>query len=273
MMRLVDSHAHLGKTAARLSLPLADALRSWFASGGTLLLDAGTDPGDLGARRAAVESACAMLRSEGSTPLDASFFFSAGAWPGTEVLCDPEASRSGLVADIAAGACAVGECGLDFFHKEAPEADQIAFFESCCSIAAEKGLPLIIHSRDAHAQTLDCLRRYPSARPAIIHCFSYDREAAAAYLDSGCIISFAGNLSYKNASALREAAALVPLDSLLVETDAPYLAPVPQRGKPCQPEMVKHTLECLADIKGIAAEELAEAVESNFKRIFRLTYR
>ncbi len=164
-------------------------------------------------------------------------------------------------------AVAVGETGLDFFRDYAPQDRQGALFRQHLGLAAELGKPVVIHNRAADESVLDELASFEGT--VVLHCFSYPAALRAA-LDRGYYVSFAGNATYKNASELRVAATQVPLDRLLTETDSPYLAPEPLRGRPNEPANVVHTLEALARARGEAPDELAAQVDDNAKRAFGL---
>ena len=164
----------------------------------------------------------------------------------------------------------IGETGLDYYYDHAPRALQRASFRVHAAAARETGLPLIVHTRDADADTLDILAEEirAGAFKGLIHCFSTSQELAEKSLELGFYISVAGIVTFKKAEALREALTVVPLDRLLVETDAPYLAPVPMRGKRNEPAFVAHTAACLAEIKGVTPERLAQATTDNFFTLF-----
>lgn len=160
----------------------------------------------------------------------------------------------------------IGECGLDFFRMRRPENEQIKSFESQIELAKVYGLPLIVHSRDAMKECLDILR---NNRPPLIlmHCFPGDAKDASKLLDLGAYISFAGNLTYPKALPLHESAAYIPADRLLFETDAPFLAPVPLRGKKNIPSNISHTIGFAASLKKMDADELAAQAYKNFELI------
>ena len=164
-------------------------------------------------------------------------------------------------------AVAVGETGLDFFRDYAPHDRQGALFRQQLGLAAELGKPVVIHNHAADESVLEELASFDGT--VVLHCFSYPSALPTA-LDRGYYVSFAGNATYKNASELRVAATQVPLDRLLTETDAPYLAPEPLRGRPNEPANVVHTLEALAHARGEAPDELAAQVDDNAKRAFGL---
>ena len=161
---------------------------------------------------------------------------------------------------------AIGETGLDYFRDNAPVDDQREAFRTQIEIATENNLPVSIHARAAEAECIDTLIELGSGLPAVIlHCFSDPSQLDRA-VDAGFYCSFAGNVTFKNAPELREAAARVPDDLILVETDAPFLAPVPMRGKPCEPALVKLTAEAVAAERGIAYDEFDALVSANAQR-------
>jgi TatD DNase family protein len=162
---------------------------------------------------------------------------------------------------------AVGECGLDFYRDHAPRDDQRRAFAAQIDVANEAGLPLVIHTRAADDETFPMLE---AARvPVVLHCFgSVDRLDEA--LERGYFISFAGNVAYPKATDLREAAGRVPADRILAETDAPYLAPPPHRGRPNQPAYVMRTLEVLAAERGVEPAALEAQIDANATRLFGL---
>jgi TatD DNase family protein len=164
----------------------------------------------------------------------------------------------------------IGETGLDYFYEHSPREAQQRNFRAHIAAARETGLPLVVHTRDADEDTAAILTEEmgKGAFPGLLHCFSSGLQLAEKALEIGLYISLSGILTFKNAVELRETAARVPLDRLLVETDAPYLAPVPKRGKRNEPSFVVHTAEKLAEVKGIGAAALAEATTANFLRLF-----
>jgi TatD DNase family protein len=169
------------------------------------------------------------------------------------------------------GVVAIGEIGLDYHNEFAPRPAQHEAFERQLALAVSLGLPVAVHNREADADTLALLEPHMDRlHGCIMHCFGSGAEAARRFVDLGCHISFAGNVTFPKAEALREAAAAVPLDRLLVETDAPYLAPQPVRGKRCEPHFVTHTAEVLAKVKGVPIETLAEATTANARRVYRV---
>ena len=164
----------------------------------------------------------------------------------------------------------LGETGLDYFYEHSPRAEQAANFRRHIEAARETRLPLIVHTRDADDDTIDILRDEmgKGAFTGLIHCFTGTRKLAEAALDLGFYISASGIATFKKSEELRAVLRTVPLDRLLVETDAPYLAPVPMRGKRNEPAFVVHTAAAMAELKGVAPDELACVTTDNFFRLF-----
>jgi TatD DNase family protein len=165
------------------------------------------------------------------------------------------------------GVVAVGETGLDFYRDRAPRADQQAAFEAQLDLARRVGLPVVIHTRAAEQETFATLADHADGLTVILHCFSAPDRLEEA-VERGYLCSFAGNVTYKNAEDLQAAARQVPDELLLVETDAPYLTPVPLRGEPNEPANVTHTAEFVAALRGVEYAELETVVERNAARVF-----
>ncbi len=165
---------------------------------------------------------------------------------------------------------AVGEAGLDYYYQHASAAAQAEGFRRHIQAARETGLPLEIHTRDADADTLAILQdeHAKGAFPAVLHCFTGGRELAMRAVDLGLYVSFSGVITFKKSEALRDIARDIPLDRLLVETDAPFLAPDPFRGKTNEPSYVVRTAAALADVKGVTREAIATATTENFFRLY-----
>lgn len=164
---------------------------------------------------------------------------------------------------------AIGETGLDFFRTEPELRDrQIYSFKRHIALAKEVGKALVIHDRDAHREVLDTLLEVGAPESVIFHCYSGDAAMARECVDAGYFLSFAGTVTFKNAPALREAAALVPIDQILVETDAPFLAPVPHRGSLNTPAQVATTLRFLADVRNENVDYLCDRITENALRLF-----
>lgn len=165
---------------------------------------------------------------------------------------------------------AIGETGLDYYYEHSPREPQQRNFRSHIAAARSTGLPLIVHTRDADDDTIEILRDEmgKGAFRGLIHCFTGTQTLADAALELGLYISVSGIATFKNSGALRDVIKSVPLDRLLVETDAPFLAPVPHRGKTNEPAFVVHTANMLAELKSVTPEELATATTDNFFRLF-----
>ncbi|WP_054784991.1 TatD family hydrolase [Pseudovibrio denitrificans] len=165
---------------------------------------------------------------------------------------------------------AIGEAGLDYFYDNASPEDQEKVLRTHIKAARETQLPLVIHSRDADDDMMRILEDEMKigAFPALLHCFSSGKELAMKGLELGLYVSFSGILTFKRSTELREIAAELPMDRLLVETDAPYLAPQPWRGKRNEPAYVAHTNKVLAEALGVSEEEMADATTQNFLRLF-----
>jgi len=165
---------------------------------------------------------------------------------------------------------AIGEAGLDYFRNNSPRDAQAASFRHHIAAARETGLPLVIHSRDCDADMAEILREESGkgAFPAVLHCFTGGRDLALTAIELGHYVSFTGILTFKNSDALREIAAELPADRIMVETDAPYLAPLSYRGKRNEPAYVGETAKVLADTRGASADEIARQTTENFFRLF-----
>ena len=169
----------------------------------------------------------------------------------------------------------IGETGLDYFYEHSPRNKQKENFIAHIEAARETGLPLIVHARDADddcAQIMEAEMK-KGEYPAVIHCFTASEEFAKRSLDIGCYISLSGIVTFKSAKVLQEAIRIIPMDKMLIETDAPFLAPVPMRGKPNEPSYVKHTAEFLANHFDISFDELAKTTTDNFFELFSKTER
>ncbi|HQO40359.1 MAG TPA: TatD family hydrolase [Spirochaetota bacterium] len=162
----------------------------------------------------------------------------------------------------------IGECGLDYYRMHQPRDLQIRSFEHQIDVAQKYSLPLIIHLRQAMDEGLEILKR-KNAGYGIMHCFAGDSAAAKRVADAGFMVSFAGNLTYKAAVELHDAAAYLPLDMLLLETDSPFLSPVPLRGKPNVPWNVLHTYKFISELKKVPVSRIEDAVAENFLKLVR----
>lgn len=164
----------------------------------------------------------------------------------------------------------IGETGLDYYYDKSPRDQQARNFRVHIAAARQTGLPLIVHTRDADDDTAKIMadEMGQGAFRGVLHCFTSSLALAEAALARGFYISLSGIVTFKNAEPLREVARRIPLDRLLVETDAPYLAPVPMRGKRCEPAYVAHTAAYVAALRGMSASELAAVTTANFRKLF-----
>ncbi len=167
-------------------------------------------------------------------------------------------------------AVALGEIGLDYFRMQGTRELQISLLKKQLELADELSLPVVIHSRDAEEDTLSVIASNSPKKKGIIHCFSYSDETALKFCELGYHISFAGNVTYKNAEIIQNAAKSVPLDSLLIETDAPFLSPQKVRAKPNHPGFIGYTYDYIAELRQIPLEELVLSVRMNFLKLFNL---
>ena len=184
---------------------------------------------------------------------------------------EPDTSVADLIALAQHPKCvAIGEAGLDYHYDKSPRDVADRVFRVHIAAARETGLPLVIHARDADDDMIAVLRDEmgKGAFPAVLHCFSSGAELARVGVELGLMVSFSGILTFKNSEDIRAIAKTVPLERLLVETDAPYLAPPPYRGKRNEPAYVVETAKVLADVKGVSADEMARITTDNFFRVF-----
>jgi TatD DNase family protein len=275
---LVDSHAHLD--SARYEGELAELLRrAWSARvGAVLAIGIGEGPSEMHQAL----NICRQFNGAGEPSGPQEFprlYASAGIYPHNTHEADDAAlaKLDRLLAEPEVIAC--GEIGLDYYHEGSPHETQKRIFLRQMEIAAARKRPIIIHCRPKDGDnacwddTLALLEQHwgSNGLGGILHCFSGDWEHAQRAIQLGFQISFAGNLTYPKAQPLRDVAAKVPLDRLLVETDAPFLAPIPNRGQRNEPAWVTHTAAVLAELRGISAEEMASITTKNFERLFRLT--
>ncbi|WP_085904876.1 TatD family hydrolase [Kiloniella majae] len=186
---------------------------------------------------------------------------------GTEGLSSPEILIEKAKEPKVIG---LGESGLDYYYDHAPRDRQQESFRAHIEAARETGLPLVVHTRDADDATIAIMRDEfnKGAYPALIHCFTAGPELAKASLEMGFYISLSGIITYKSAEDIRRTISEAPLDRLLIETDSPYLAPVPMRGKKNEPSFVRHTAEALANVKKVSLQEIHTATTDNFYRLF-----
>lgn len=255
-MTLADTHVHLHFDAFDADRDAAvqrarDAGVAFFVNVGTTLEDS--------RRAVALAGACpGAYASVGVHPHDASTFESSMARAFEDLARHPRVR-------------AIGEVGLDFYRNLSPADKQRQVFSFFLDLARRLELPVVIHSREAFGEVLAILRSAGS-RPSlgVLHCFGGSESDLRAGLDLGLFVSFAGNVTYKKNDALRACARLVPIDRLLVETDAPFLAPQAKRGCRNEPAFMTETLACLAQARGVPTEELASLTTANARRLFRM---
>lgn len=194
---------------------------------------------------------------------------SAGVHPLHTVSREPEASAIAECAERYQ-AVAIGETGLDYHYDAIPREQQFDRFKQHLIAATECQLPIIVHTRDARDDTLALMREYSDpAVGGVLHCFTEDLDMAREAVAMGFYISLSGIVTFRNATSIRELARRLPLDRLLIETDSPYLAPVPYRGKPNEPQRVVEVAECIAAERGISVDEVAMQTTANFYHLFR----
>jgi len=259
MLPIVDSHCHLD--CEEFSADQAAVLERARAAGIVAMVCVGS-----GDDLATAERSVALAAKEPDVyaavcihPQQADKVH-AETWPAIEDL----AKRPRVVG--------IGETGLDYYYDCAPKPVQREVFERFLRLSTALGRPVICHVRDAHDDAIEILRRGPLPdQGGVIHCFSGNAGHARRYLDLGLHLSFAGVLTFKKADDIREAAAYAPDDRILVETDAPYLAPIPHRGHRNEPAFLVKTLEALAQVRGISLSRAAEATTANAFRLFDLT--
>lgn len=268
---LIDSHAHLD--SPRYSDDRAEMLRRAAEAGVGVVLSIGIGEGPLEMHQGL--EVCRRYNGQAGMPR---LYASAGIYPHSTTEADDAAMAKldGLLAEPEVIAC--GEIGLDYYHEGAPHDVQRVGLIRQLEVAAARKRPILIHCRGTNEGSdawndlflvLDTYWRH-TGLGGVMHCFGGGAEEARRSLDLGFLISFAGNITYPKAQALRDTAALAPLENLLVETDAPWLAPGPMRGKRNEPAMVVHTAKTLAEVKGVSEDEIARATTRNFFRLFNL---
>ena len=247
-MTYTDSHCHLYDTRGAL---LDDVIAAARAAGVTTMIDVGCDAVTTQQAIAVAATHDGIYATAGLHPHEAKH----GVDTILAYLDDPN-----IVA--------IGECGLDFFYDHSPRAEQRDAFAAQIQLAHERSLPLVIHSRDAWRETFDILDAEGTPERTVFHCFTGGPDEARQCLDRGAYLSFSGIVTFKTATALQEAARLCPIERMLAETDSPYLAPVPHRGKPNQPAYVTHVVQALADLRGDPLEALRTATVDNARLAF-----
>lgn len=251
-MQWIDVHTHINM----LEMSADEALAAAAANQVKNMITIGTCPDDLPvvlniAQKYFPQVACTL-----------------GIHPHEAELYTPEAEKFIRANGPRPEVVAVGETGLDYYYENAPKEKQREVFRAQLALAHELNLPVEIHTRDAEPDTMQILKEFDGKVRGLLHCFTGTWEMAKAGLDCGYHVSISGVVTFKNAEALRDVVRKVPLDSLHVETDAPFLAPVPHRGKKNQPAWVTETAKVVAGLKGISIEQLSEQTLRNAKALF-----
>ena len=257
---VIDNHTHLGSTTEYSGLGVADSLTAAGMVGVAGVVDVGCD---LPSSRAAAQLAATDPRVRAAVaihPNDAARLFQRD---GLAAL-DAELAELPALAALP-GVVAVGETGLDYYRTRDAEAQRVQAhsFRFHIALARENNLTLVIHDRDAHADVLKVLDSVESPERVVMHCFSGDADFARECVDRGFWLSYPGVVTFGSAGSLRDAAKVTPLERILVETDAPYLTPKPQRGKPNAPYLLPHTVAFLADLLGIDLADFCRRVTVN----------
>lgn len=291
-----DTHFHFHYLAEKNGLEwAADILNQMAESKVYFGMDIGTECNDLLSRRDIILKTMQLLDEGQRKQVEDFMYFSAGIWPSAQAISNRYKCMEELEKEINAfkndggifskKLVAIGEGGLDHHwnpsgvdSRDEKDFDEDIFngerelFEMQLLLSSKMNLPFIVHSRDAYKETYECIKK-AGWHKGIIHCFSYGLEEAKSFLDSGWYISFSGSITYTKKSKMEEMKKLIsyiPDDRILIETDSPYLAPVPMRGNPCNPNFVRHTYDFAAAFKNISTEELSFLVDSNIKKLFNL---
>ncbi len=263
VLMLFDSHCHLASPALA---PQLDALLGRAAEAGVSAI---LNIGDT-----LEASALAQQQAQACSSAQLEVYASAGVHPHNALQWDDESEAQLRALLSLPRVVAVGEIGLDFFYDEshpehpgAPQKKQEQVLEAHLHIARALELSVVIHSRDSDERLLSVVRNFSGVR-GVFHCFASDKDVAQQVLEAGFHLGFGGMATFKNASQVREVAAWCPLERMLIETDAPYLAPVPMRGKSNEPAFVAYSARFLADLRGLELQEFARLTSLNARRLF-----
>jgi TatD DNase family protein len=255
-MMLIDSHAHLEMSDFKKDLEVV--IQRAKASGVGYIFTVGTEKRDWKRALEIADSHPSVYAILGVHPHNAKEIDDQ-TYTMLKELCKNEKVR------------AYGEIGLDFFRNLSPRDIQLRRFREQIGLAKELGLPIVVHDREAHQETMEILKSEKAEEcGGIIHCFSGDNEMAKVCMDMGFYISIPGSITFKNAEHFRETVKSIPLESLLVETDAPFLTPEPFRGKRNEPSYVRYTAQKVSEIKKVSFEKMAEITTENALRAYRL---
>ncbi|MCR5217122.1 TatD family hydrolase [Treponema sp.] len=276
-----DTHFHFHYQAEKEGLETAANVLAEMADNNVFFgMDIGTDCRDLIKRRDIVLQTLEYLDEDRRKKAQAFMHFSAGIWPDEESIADRYKCMEELQNQIKAfkedggifsdRLAAIGEGGLDHHWDAHPYEGEL--FEMQLALAKKMDLPFVVHSRDAYQDTYACIKN-AGWNKGIIHCYSYGLEEAKAFLNLGWYISLSGSVTYTKKSKMedmKKLLAYIPDDRILLETDSPYLAPVPMRGNPNNPNFVKYTYAFVADSRNVSPEELSDLVDCNIKKLFNL---
>ncbi len=273
----IDSHCHLQDRYRPEGAGSLDALAEAAAAGVAGVVCVGTDADTSRQAVALVQEVRGATTGAGpgapsSLPAGFGMWATMGLHPheASHGLDDLEASLAATVADVPGVVVAVGECGLDYHYEHSPRQVQRRVFAEQVALARRHDLTLVVHSREAWDDTLDVLRSEGIPERTVMHCFTGGPEEATRCLDVGAYLSFSGIVTFKGAQDVRAAAALCPLDHLLIETDAPFLAPVPHRGKENRPAWVVEVGATVAAVKAMAPSDVARSTTEATRRAFAL---
>lgn len=257
----IDSHAHID--GPEFDSDRLEVIQRARDAGVAAILNVGTGDPHSGALERAVDLA----------EKHESLYTAIGIHPHDARLFDDRAEQRIMdLAQESAQVIAWGEIGLDFHYDNSPRDVQMEAFRRQLRLARATLLPVIIHTREAEAETIEILRSewQDAGLPGIMHCFSGTRELAEKAVEMGMFISFSGIVTFKKADDLRRIATEIPIDRLLIETDSPFLSPVPYRGKRNEPAYVVEVARCLAELRQVSLEEMGQVTAANFSRLFKL---
>ncbi len=261
-MKYFDSHAHYydERFSSECDMGVDQLIDSLFEDNVSFIINVGTSPETSREAIAQAKNHSKMYTAVGIHPSDSRF------------LSDPEseiAEIKSMILDPENKCVALGEIGLDYHYPDTDKEKQMRYFDMQMSLAEELDIPVVIHDRESHEDVMTVIRRHPKVR-GVLHSFSGSREMAEEFVKLGWYISFSGTISFTNARKPKEVAAAMPKNKVLIETDAPYLAPHPHRGTLNHSGKLEFTNRALAAVWGISEEECAKITEENAKRFFGL---
>lgn len=260
---MIDTHFH-GLIMNNKEINSRKVLKEAFASGLEFAIDIGTQMDDIDERFKLLSGFNNILFAAGNYPSEVEKYSVQNLTASLEKVIKEKNSKGNKDSRISA----IGEIGLDWYWNYGTKKLQMELFEAQIELANKYKLPIFIHNREADKEIIEILKIRPPAVGGILHCFSSDYHAAANFLDLGLSISFAGNVTYKKNTNLREVAAQIPEESIFIETDSPYLSPQKVRGKINHPGHIGFTYETVAECRNISIEKLILTVKDNFRRLF-----